>query len=122
MSEINKTNLSEQKKIQLSEIIGMENLFLSRDQSKEKKCKYVTASDDIDKILIVSRARSSEVCFISSASVVGAPVGIASASFTLIFSLMTGITKKLRTITRNKKNSTIKFLCWLKVNWIALKL
>ena len=38
-----------------------------------------------------------------SASVVGAPVGIASASFTLIFSLTTGIIKKLPSITRNKK-------------------
>ena len=33
----------------------------------------------------------------------GAPVGIASASFTLIFSLTTGIIKKLLSITRNKK-------------------
>ena len=33
----------------------------------------------------------------------GAPVGIASASFTLIFSLMAGIIKKLLSITRNKK-------------------
>ena len=38
-----------------------------------------------------------------SASVVGALVGIASASFTLMFSLTTGIIKKLLSITRNKK-------------------
>ena len=36
-------------------------------------------------------------------SVVGAPVEIASASFNLIFSLTTGIIKKLLSITRNKK-------------------
>ena len=36
-------------------------------------------------------------------SVVGAPVGIASASFTLIFSLTIGIVKKLLSTTRNKK-------------------
>ena len=34
---------------------------------------------------------------------VGAPVGIASASLTLFFSLTTGIVKKLLNITRNKK-------------------
>ena len=34
---------------------------------------------------------------------VDAPVGIASASFTLIFSLTTGIVKKLLSTTRNKK-------------------
>ena len=35
-------------------------------------------------------------------SIVRAPVGIASASLTLIFSLATGIVKKLLNITRNK--------------------
>ena len=54
-------------------------------------------------ILIVLSATSSGVCIISSASVVGAPVGAASATFTLIFSLTTGIIKKLPSITRNKK-------------------
>ena len=33
----------------------------------------------------------------------GAPVGIASASFTLIFSLTTGIIKKLLCITKYKR-------------------
>ena len=40
----------------------------------------------------------------------GAPVGIASASFTLIFSLTTGIVKKLLNITRNKKKKHDKIL------------
>ena len=43
-------------------------------------------------------------------SVVGAPVGIASASFTLIVSLTTGIIKKLLRITRNKKKKHDKIL------------
>ena len=64
----------------------------------------------IDKILIVLSATSSGVCIILSASVVGAPVGIASASFTLIFSLTTGIVKKLLNITRNKKKKHDKIL------------
>ena len=42
-------------------------------------------------------------CGLTVWSVVGVPVGIASASFTLIFSLTTGIIKKLLSITRNKK-------------------
>ena len=37
------------------------------------------------------------------ASVVGAPVGIPSASVTLIFSLTTEIIKKLLSVTKNKK-------------------
>ena len=63
-----------------------------------------------DKILIVLSATSSGVCIISSASVVRAPVGIASASFTLIFSLTTGIIKKLLSVTRNKKKNHDKIL------------
>ena len=69
----------------------------------KKLSKYVSAFDYIDKILIVLSATSSGFCIISSASVVGAPVGIASASFTLGFSLTTGIIIKLLSITRKKK-------------------
>ena len=43
-------------------------------------------------------------------SVVGVPVGIAGARFTLIFSLTTGIIKKLLSITRNKKKKHDKIL------------
>ena len=127
MNEINKINLSEQTKFRLSEIMRIENYFHQeinqRKSCSKKLSKCVTAFDYIDKILIVLSTTSSGVCIISSASVIGVPVGIASASFTLIFSLTTGIVKKLLNITRKKKRkSMIKFLCWLKVNSIALKL
>ena len=81
--------------------------------------KYVTVFNYIDKILIVLSATSGRVS-ISFSSVIRAPAGIASASFTLIFSLATGIVKKLLNITRKKRKSMIKFLCWLKVNSIVL--
>ena len=69
-----------------------------------------TVFDYIDKILIVLSATTSGVSIISFTSIVGAPVGIASASFTLIFSLTTGIIKKLLNITRNKKKKHDKIL------------
>ena len=47
---------------------------------------------------------------ISFTSIVGAPVGIAGASFTLISSLTTGIIKKLLSTTRNKKKKHDKTL------------
>ena len=114
MSEINKTNLSQQAKFRLSEIIEIEDYF-HQEINQRKLCskrlrKYVTAFDYIDKILIVLSATSSGVCIISSASVVGAPVGIASASFTLTFSLTAKIIKKLLTISRNKKKKHDKIL------------
>ena len=40
----------------------------------------------------------------------GATVGIASASFTLVYSLTTGIVKNLLSITRNKKKRHDKIL------------
>ena len=114
MNGIDKANLSEQTKFRLSEIIRVENYFIS-EINQRKSCsknlsKHVTSFDYIDKISIVLSATSSEVCIISSASVVGAPVGIASASFTLIFSLTTGIIKKLLSIARNKKKKHDKIL------------
>ena len=90
MNEINIINLSEQTKFRLSKIIGIEDYFHQeinqRKSCSKKLSKYVAAFDYIDRILIVLSVASSGVCIISSASVIGAPVGIASASFTLIFS------------------------------------
>ena len=126
MNEINKINLSEQTKFRLSEIMRIENYFHQeinqRKSCSKKLSKYVAAFDYIDKILIVLSATTGGVSIISFTSIIGAPVGIASASFTLIFSLTTGIVKKLLNITRKKRKSMIKFLCWLKVNSVALKL
>ena len=53
--------------------------------------------------MIVLSATSSGISIISFTGIIGAPAGIASASLTLIFSLTTGIVKKLLNITRNKK-------------------
>ena len=103
---IDKTILSEQIKFQLSEIIGIGNYFyqeINRRKSCSKKLsKYIAVFYYIDEALIVLSTTSGGVSIISFTSIVGAPVGIASASFTLIFSLTTGIVKKLLNITRKK--------------------
>ena len=120
---INKINLSEQTKFRRSEIIRIENYFHQeinqRKPCSEKLDKYVTTFDYIDKVLIVLSATSSRISIISFTSIAGAAVGIANANLTLFLSLTTGIVKKLLNITRNK--NMIKFLCWLKLNLIALK-
>ena len=112
LETIDKTVLSEQKKFRLSEIIGIENYFY-QEINQRKSCsrklnKYVTAFDYLDKILIVLSATRSGVSIISFTSIIGASVGVASASLTLIFSLRTGIVKKLLNITRNEKKNMIK--------------
>ena len=85
----------------------MENYFhqkINQRKSCSKKInKFFTTFDYIDKILIAVSETSNGVSIISFTSIVGAPVGIESASFTLIFPLTTGIVKKLLNKTRNKK-------------------
>ena len=106
MNQINEINLSEQTKFRLSKIIAIENCFhqeINQRKSWSKKLsKYVIAFDYIDKILFVLSSRSSGVCIISSASVVGAPVGIASAIFTLIVFFNNRNNQKIT--KRNKKH------------------
>ena len=111
---IDRTDLSEQTKFWLDEISKIENYFHEeinqRKSCSKKLSKYVAAFDYIDKVLIVLSATSGGVSIISFTSIVGAPVGIASASLTLFFSLTTGIVKKLLNITRNKKEKHDKIL------------
>ena len=99
--------MTELTKIRLNKITEIEKFFHEEINQRricsEKLSKYVAAFDYIDKVLIVLSATSGGVSIISFTSIIGAPVGIASASFTLIFSLTTGIVKKLLNIARNKK-------------------
>ena len=107
LKTIDKTVLSEQTKSRINEIIGIENYFYQeinqRKSSSKKLNKYVTTFGDIDKILFILSRTSIGVSIISFTSIIGAPVGIASASLTSIFSPTTGINEKLLNITRNKK-------------------
>ena len=104
---IDKTNLTEQTKFRLNEIIEIQSYFYQqinhRKWCSKKLNKYVTVFDYLDKVLIVLTARSSGVPIISFTSYVGAPVGIASASFTLIFSLTTVIVKKTSKYNKKQK-------------------
>ena len=107
---IDKTKLSEQTKFRLDEIGKIEN-YIYKEINQRRPCskklsKYATAFDFIDKILIVLSATTGGVSIFLFTSVVGGRVGIASASFTLIFSLTTGIAKKLLNTTRKKKEKS----------------
>ena len=121
---IDKTNWSEETKFPLDKISKIGNYFIE-EINQRKSCsknlsKYVAAFDYIDKILIALSETTGGVSICSFTSIVGALVGIASPSFTLIFSLSTGITKKLLNITRkkNKKHDKILMLAESKLNSI----
>ena len=105
IEEIDRTGLCEQTKFQLGQISKTENYSyeeINQGKSCSKiLCKYIATFDYIDKILIVLSGTTGAVSIWLFTSVAGAPVGITSASFTLFFSLTTGIVKKI--IKHNKK-------------------
>ena len=78
--------------------------------------KYIASVDYFDKSLIVLLATSDSTSSESFATVIGTPVGIASASLSLTVSISRGIAKKLLKKHGIKRKSTIKLFCWLGVN------
>ena len=92
---IDKANLTNQTKFRLDEISKIDQ----RKSCSKQLSKYVAVFDYIDQAFIVLSATSGGVSIISFTTIVAAPVGIASASLTLFFSLATGIVKKLLNIT-----------------------
>ena len=117
--------MSEQTKYRLSEINGIENYF-HQEINQRKLCikkltRYLTTFNYIDNVLIILSATSSGVSIISLTNVVEEPVGIASASFTLIFSLTPGIIKKLLSITRNKMKRHDMMLMLTKSKFDSIK-
>ena len=82
------------------------------------RSKYIASFDYFDKSLIVLSVTAGSVSIASFATVIGAPVGMASASSSLEFSMTTGIVKKLLKTTRNKKrkHNKIDMLARSKLN------
>ena len=113
-SNLNAIPLTDQTKFRLNEINKIADYFNTeieeRKTTSKKLSKYIGAFGYIDKTLIVLSATSGGISIISFISVIGIPAGIASVSFTLIFSLITGIIKKLLKVTKQKRRNTIKLL------------
>ena len=114
MDEIDKTKISDQTKFRLDETKRIKDYFNSeinqRELCSKKLSKCVTTFNYMDKILIVLNGTTGGVCIISHATVAGAPIGIASPGFTIVFALTTGIIKKLLKATRNKKKKHDKII------------
>ena len=86
--------------------------------------KYIASFDYFDKPLIVLSETSRSISIPSFATVIGTPVGIASASFSLAFSLSTGLVKNLLKTTRDKKkkHNKIAILAGSELNSIERKI
>ena len=85
---------------------------------------YLASFDYFDKSLIVLSVTTGIVFIASFATVIGAHVGITSASFSITFSMCTGIVKKLLKTTRNKmkKHNKTVMLARSKLNSIESKI
>ena len=92
------TNLNDQQQFRLNKINEVTDCFIAEIREGElmskKLSKYIAYFDYFDKSLIVLSATSSGISISSFATITGAPVGIASASFSFASSLPTGIVKK----------------------------
>ena len=67
---------------------------LKKESMSKNLSKYIAFFDYFDKSLIVLSAATGSISIASFASVIGVPVGIISASFSLGFSICTGLIKK----------------------------
>ena len=120
MNELNSAEISlnDQTKFGLNEIKKIKDYFNSEIKYRKKISreisKYIAAFDYIDKAVIVLSAASGGVSIISFTSVIGVPAGLASASFTLVFSLVTGKIKKLLKVTRKRKKKHNKIIMFAK--------
>ena len=74
-----------------------------RELMSKRRTKYIGSFDYFDKSLIVLSVTTGSICIASYATVIGALVGMASASFSLAFSISTRIVKKMLKTTKNKK-------------------
>ena len=92
-----------------------------RKLCSKKLSKYAIAFDYVDKVLIALRAISGGVSITLFTRVVGASAWIASASFTLFFSLTTRIVKQWLSITTSKKKKHDKVLILAKSKLNTLK-
>ena len=114
--------LNNQTKFMSNKINKIKDYFSSEIQERKtmnkKLSKYIAAFDCIDKTLIGLSATSGRISIISFTRAIGVPAGLGSASFTLTFSLTTGIIKKLLKITRKKKkkHNRIAMLAKSKLN------
>ena len=103
------SELKDLTKYRLDEINKIKEFF--NTEIKERKdivkkiSKYIVAFDYAEKVFITLSAS-----FGTYTTLVGIPAGIAGASLTLIFTVMTGVVKTLLNITRKKKKKHNKII------------
>ena len=118
VSKVNRANemseLNDLTKFRLDEINKIKD-YLNAEIKERKDIvkkirKYIVAFDYANKLFITLSASFGTLSIVSHATVVGIPVGIAGTSLTLIFTVTTGVVKKILNITRKKKKKHNKII------------
>ena len=118
MSELNdltaKPSPKDVTKFRLDEINKIKDYLNAEIKERKdivkKISKYIVAFDYADKLFITLSASFGTLSIVSHATIVGIPVGIAGASLAVIFTVTTGIVKKLLHITTKKKKKHNKII------------
>ena len=121
-------NISNEQQFRLNKINEIKYYFVFEIKEKELMSKilskYIASFDYFDKSLIVLSVTTGSISIASFATVIGAPVGMMSASCSLAFSITTGFVKKFLKTIRNKKkkHNKIVMLARSKLNSIESKI
>ena len=121
-------SLSDQQQFRLNKINEIKDYFVAEIKERElmskRLSKYIASFEYFDKSLIVLSVTTGSISIASFATVIGAPVGMMSASCSLAFSITTGFVKKFLKTTRNKKkkHNKIVMLARSKLNSIESKI
>ena len=119
---------SNEQQFRLNKINEIKDYFVAEIKERElmskRLSKYIASFDYFDKSLIVLSVTTGSISIASFATVIGAPVGMMSASCSLAFSITTGFVKKFLKTTRNKKkkHNKIVMLARSKLNSIESKI
>ena len=117
-----------EQQFRLNKINEIKDYFVAEIKERElmskRLSKYIASFDYFDKSLIVLSVTTGSISIASFATVIGAPVGMMSASCSLAFSITTGFVKKFLKTIRNKKkkHNKIVMLARSKLNSIESKI
>ena len=127
---LNAVPLYDKQQFRLNKINDIKDYFVAEIKEREVMSKrlasyiYIVSLHYFAKSLIVLSVTTGSISIASFATVIGTPVGMVSASFSLACSISTGILKKLLKATRNKKkkHNKIVMLAGGKLNSIESKM
>ena len=120
-------NLNDQQQFRFDTINEVRDYFIGEIRERElmskRLSKYIAFFYYFDRFLIVLSVTRSSISIASTATVIGAPVGIANTTFSLTFLMSTGVVEKLLKTTRNRKKNhdKIVMLARSKLNSIESK-